>query len=266
MTEMPGWLVKNENYIPQADKDTFINKSILSLLGILSRIRAQSGYRADQFHVSAVWKVAFTIVMIVLLSLSRSLSFVIIINVYLLFILSMMKGNEILQILRVSLAVALFTFIILLPSAFHSYYSITMITPKVFATVMAVSILSRSTQWNAITGALKTFFIPDLFILVLDIAIKYIMLLGEFSLNLLYSLRLRSVGKNDNKYASLSGVAGTLFIKSKEMAEDMYAAMECRGFTGEYRTGRKLVFSFGDLIYILINALIIFTFFYLRKV
>jgi cobalt/nickel transport system permease protein len=178
----------------------------------------------------------------------------------------MMKGNEILQILRVSLAVALFTFIILLPSAFHSYYSITMITPKVFATVMAVSILSRSTQWNAITGALKTFFIPDLFILVLDIAIKYIMLLGEFSLNLLYSLRLRSVGKNDNKYASLSGVAGTLFIKSKEMAEDMYAAMECRGFTGEYRTGRKLGFPFGDLIYLLINALIIFTFFYLRKV
>jgi cobalt/nickel transport system permease protein len=141
-----------------------------------------------------------------------------------------------------------------------------MITPKVFATVMAVSILSRSTQWNAITGALKTFFIPDLFILVLDIAIKYIMLLGEFSLNLLYSLKLRSVGKNDNKYASLSGVAGTLFIKSKEMAEDMYAAMECRGFTGEYRTGRKLGFPFGDLIYLLINALIIFTFFYLRKV
>ncbi|MHB8062215.1 MAG: energy-coupling factor transporter transmembrane component T [Ruminiclostridium sp.] len=261
---MPEWLLKDENYIPQTDKDTFVNKSILSLLGILSRIRTQSGYRTEKFHVSAVLKVAFTFILIALLSMSRSFTFTIIVNVYLLFALSLMSADEIIKILRASFIIALFTFVILMPAAFWgNYYSMTMITPKVFATVIAVNILSYSTPWNLITGALKTFFIPDIFILVLDITIKYIMLLGEFSINMLYSLKLRSVGKNKNKYTSLSGIAGTMFIKSKEMAEDMYVAMECRGFTGEYHIYKKFRFTFADFIYIIINAVIIFTFIYL---
>lgn len=264
---MPEWLLKDENYITQADKDTFINKSILSLLSILSRIRAQSGYSDHFFGVSAVLKVVFTFLLVALISLSRSFTFVIVINVYLLFILSMLHGEEILKILKISFIVTVFTFIILLPAAFWgNYYSIFMITPKIFATVMAVNILSHSTQWNSITGALKTFFVPDIFILVLDITIKYIILLGEFSLNMLYSLKLRSVGKNKEKYTSLSGIAGTMFIKSKEMAEDMYVAMECRGFTGEYRIHTKFKFTISDFIYILINAIIVFTFIYLGRV
>ena len=248
MPVIPEWLLNDENYIPKPDKDTFINKSILSLLSILSRIRAQSVYGTDQFHVNAVLKLAFTFVLIALLSISKNLTFVFVIVVYLLLLLSMMKADVILKILKISIAVTLFTFIILLPSVFLGYYySVIMITPKVFAAVMAVNILSRSTRWNEITGALKTFYIPDIFILVLDITIKYIMLLGEFSLNMLYSLKLRSVGRNRNKYTSLSGIAGTMFIKSKEMAEDMYAAMECRGFTGEYRINKKLSFTFSDI-------------------
>lgn len=263
---MPEWLLKNEKYTPQSDRDTFIDKSILSLLGVLSRIRAQSGYGTDRFQVGAVWKVAFTIFLIVLLSLSRSFAFVITINVYLLLVLSMLKGEEILKILKVSVAVTFFTFIVLLPSVFWgTYYSIIMITPKVFATVTAVSILSHSTKWNSITGALKAFFIPDLFILVLDITIKYIVLLGEFSLHMLYSLKLRSVGRNRDKYGSLSGIAGTMFIKSKEMAEDMYSAMECRGFTGEYHLPRKIRLSFADILYIMINAILLFLFFFFGR-
>ena len=100
---------------------------------------------------------------------------------------------------------AVFTLVILLPAAlWGNYYSIVMITPKVFATVMAVNMLSRSAPWRSITGALKVFFIPDIFIFVLDITIKYIVLLGEFALNMLYSVKLRSVGRNKGKYTSIS--------------------------------------------------------------
>lgn len=263
---MPEWLLKDENYIPQSDKDTFVSKSILSLLSVLSRIKKQSGYRAETFHVSAVLKVVFTVFLIALLSLSRSFTFVIIINVYLLLLLSMMRTEDIVKILKMSFIVALFTFIILMPAAFWgNYYSMVMITPKVFATATAVNILSHSTRWHSITSALKTFFVPDIFILVLDITIKYIVLLGEFSLNMLFSLKLRSVGRNRSKYASISGVAGTMFIKSKEMAEDMYTAMECRGYTGEYRIHKTNKFTYADFIFMIINAVIIFVFFYLGK-
>jgi cobalt/nickel transport system permease protein len=261
---IPEWLLADSNYIPEADKDTFINKSILSLLSLISRIRNQSSYIKDIFKVNAALKVALTFILILFLSISRNLTFVIIVNVYLLLILSMMQGEDILKILRAGFAIAAFTGVILLPSAvMGNYYSMVMITPKVFATVTAVNILSHSTKWNDITSALKIFIIPDIFILVLDITIKYILLLGEFSLNMLYSLKLRSIGRNNSKYTSLSGIAGVMFIKSKEMAEDMYNAMECRGFTGEYKIRKRLKITFYDIIYIAINVIIVMLFFQL---
>lgn len=263
---MHEWLLKDENYIPEGDKDTFINKSILSFLSVLAQIRRQSGCKADIFNVNPAFKVAFTFFLVILLSLSKSLAFVAAANIYLLIILSFLKAEDILKVLKASFLVAVFTFVILIPSAFWgNYYSIVMITPKVFATVTAVNMLSRSTKWNSITGALKAFFIPDIFILVLDITIKYIVMLGEFSLNMLYSLKLRSVGRNKSKHTSLSGIAGTMFLESKEMAEDMYAAMECRGFTGEYHAPKKFAFTFSDFIYIMVNAAIIFIFAYFER-
>lgn len=262
---MPEWLLKDENYIPESDKDTFINKSILSLLSILSRIRAQSVYKND--NVNATFKVAFTFMLILMISLASNFAFIIIINVYLIVILSLMNGEEIIKILKISFITSAFTFVIMLPAAFRGNgFSATMITSKVFATVTAINILSHTTKWNHITSGLKRFFVPDIFIFVLDITIKYIVMLGEFALNMLYSLKLRSVGRNNSKYTSLSGIAGTMFIKSKEMAEDMYYAMECRGFTGEYHKVNEIKFTFADFIYIIINIGIILIFMYMGRI
>ena len=263
---MPEWLLKDENYIPQLDKDTFINKSILSLVSILLKIKTQSAYKTDMFNVNPDFKVAFTFMLITLLSMSRSFAFVIIINVYLLAILSLMQAEEIIKIIKISFVMAIFTFVVLLPAAYWgNSYSSVMITSKVFATVTAVNMLSHSTRWNSITGALKRFFVPDIFILVLDITIKYIAMLGDFTLSMLYSLKLRSVGRNKSKYTSLSGIVGTMFIKSKEMAEDMYFAMECRGFAGEYHSSNRFKFTLADVVYITINAGIVFAFAYLGR-
>jgi cobalt/nickel transport system permease protein len=263
---MPDWLTNKELYIPQADKDTFVNKSILSLLTVVSKIKTQDSSYNDKYQVNAALKVAFTFIMLILLSVSRSFHFVIIIEVYLLVILSIMKANDIVKILKVSLVMTVFTFVIMLPAFIRgNSYSGIMITLKVFATITAIGILTHSTKWSSITSSLKKFMLPDLFILVLDITIKYIVMLGDFTLNMLYSLKLRSVGKNKSKYTSLSGIAGTMFLKSKEMAEEMYYAMECRGFTGEYHVYDKSGFSVTDIIYLIINLGIILIFIYFWK-
>ena len=64
-------------------------------------------------------------------------------------------------------------------------------------------------------------------------------MLGEICAAILTSVRLRSVGKNPQKAKALSGVLGISFLKSGEMAEEMHAAMCCRGFTGEYKKSRN---------------------------
>lgn len=264
-TFMPEWLLKSENYAPVSDKDTFINKSIMSFLKLLSRIRAQGSASGDKLFVSPVFKLAFTLLFIVLLSISQSFTYLYIMVTYIMLALCVMPGEDIIKILRGSLIATLLTFLILLPSAIGgNTYSITMITIKVFTTITAINILSHSTRWDRIIGALKRFHFPDLFIFVFDITIKYIYMLGEFTLEMLYSLKLRSVGKNKNKYASLGGVAGTLFIKSRVMSEEMYSAMECRGFTGEYRSYDKFTFTTADLVYVLINAGIVYTFIFFQ--
>lgn len=262
---MPEWLLKTENYTPPADRDTFIGRSILAFLRLLSRIRAQSDYDKDRLFVSPVFKLVFTLMYIVLLSISRNYTFLYTMITYIAVVLCLMPGRDILKILRGSLAAALFTLIILIPAALQgNTYSIVMIPVKVFASVTAVNILSYSTRWDRLIGALKLFFFPDIFIFVLDITLKYIVMLGEFTLEMLCALRLRSVGKNRSKYVSVGGIAGTLFLRSGEMSEELYYAMACRGFTGEYRGHEKLRVTAADAVYILINAGIVYLFILLK--
>ncbi|SHH99007.1 cobalt/nickel transport system permease protein [Sporobacter termitidis DSM 10068] len=257
---MPEWLQKNENYMPREDKDTFINKSILSFLALIARIKAQDK-KEDRFQANAFFRVLFTLMLVVFVSVSRTFSFIYLVIAYLLLLLCFMPGREIAKILRTGLVMTLFTAIILLPTVFYgNTYSIFIIPVKVLVSIIAVNILSYATRWDQITIALKRFHVPDLMIFILDITLKYIVMLGEFSVEMLYALRLRSVGKNAGKYNALSGVAGTLFLKSRDMAEDMYAAMECRGFTGEYRICQKFRFGLADAAYLLINAGIIYIF------
>jgi cobalt/nickel transport system permease protein len=263
---MPEWLLTSENYRPAGDKDGFINKSIMSMIGLLSRIRAQDAKPRDLFGVQAVFGVLLTLMLVVLLSLTRSFSFVVIILTYDIVLLALMPAKDIIAILKVGIVMTLFTFLILLPAAFYgNTYSYTMIPAKVFATITAVNILSHSIRWNYIISALKRFRIPDLIIFVLDITIIYIVMLGEFSLEMLYALKLRSVGRNREKTSSLSGIAGTMFLKSRIMAEEMYGAMTCRGFTGAYRVHGKFRFGLPDAVYLLVNAGFIYIFIYLQR-
>lgn len=264
-TPLPEWLTKGENYIPAKEKDAFIDKSILSVLGVLSRIRAQGSRRAKGLQAHAETKLALTLLLIVLLAVSRSSAFVLVLSVGLLCRLCVMRAEDIAAVLKSSAIATLFTAAVLLPAGFMgNWHSLGMITPKVFASVTLAALLARGTRWNSLTEALKVFFLPDLFIFVLDITIKYILLLGEFALNMLYALRLRSVGRNSSKHTSLSGVAGTMFLKSGEMAGELHAAMECRGFTGEYLRPKKLSINALDAAAFATAAASIFLFIYLK--
>lgn len=263
---MPEWLLKKDNYVPLKDKDAFINKSIISIFGVLTIFMRQTEYRTSKFEFNALLKLISTLILIVFVSLTKNFTFVLITNVLILVIINFFSINEIKYILKVSLSVAIFTFIILLPSIFLGYgNNALMITLKILVSVASVNILAFTTQWNDLTGVLKVFRVPDMFIFVLDITIKYILVLGEFSLNMIYALKLRSVGKSNNKSTSLSGIVGTLFIKSKEIAEEMYGAMECRGFTGEYKLYKKFKLKLPDYICIVFNVVFIITYFYFDR-
>jgi cobalt/nickel transport system permease protein len=262
---IPDWLQETREYPARPDRNAFIEKSILSMLGLLSRMRPPRTTAGKRGRINARVGLASAVLLILLLSLARDVLFVAYAGALLLAILSVQRGEVILRILTTSLPLAMLTALVMLPSAlWGNPASLTMIPLKVFLSVVALRLLVENEPWESILDALRVFFLPRLFILVLDITTRYLVLLGEHSLAMLWALRLRSVGHNSRKAASLAGIVGALFLKSRQMAEETYAAMECRCFTGRYPGGRARRTSVTDLAALGLDALTVVLFFAVR--
>ena len=257
------WLFKKENYIPMKDNDSFINKTIMHFIGLLGKIKkekvVENGFL---YNINPMLKLVSTIILIILLSISKESTYIYVIGTYFLVQLATIDGKLVKKIFLLSISIPIFTFIMLIPSMIMgNIHNNLMIILKIAITLIGINILSNTTAWHDITKTFKLLFISDLFILVFDITIRYIYLLGEFSLQMLYALKLRSVGKNKNKLKDITSIIGNLFFKTKTMGEDMYSAMECRGFTGEYVSYKKLKLIFIDYIYLIVTISLIIIFF-----
>ncbi len=126
--------------------------------------------------------------------------------------------------------------------------------------------LTEALPWHTLTACLRHFHIPALFIQILDITLKYIVLLGEISLQMLYALKLRSVGRMPSSRKAFSGVLGATFLKSREMSQDMYEAMVCRGFTGDYPAIAGQDWKFVDFWLLLVAGFLLVSYFYVEGV
>ena len=252
---LPDWALNEEKYEPADDRDIFISRSILRVTGILFKIQSQSikNYRKI---FSAGASLIFTLLIIILCACSHKKEFLLIIFVAELVILCLLDGKEIVNILRKSLAASFFGGILILPAIFlYGATTVILLPAKTFLTVTAMQFVTEFFLWNQITSAMRLIHIPDLIIFILDTSIKYIFVLGRLAQDLLTSLKLRSVGKNLQKEKSVSGILGVTFLKSREMSLEMYQAMICRCYTGEYSMINSEKFCAADLILAFIGAI-----------
>jgi len=262
---IPDWLLEKDNYVPKKEKSLYIEKSIFSLIKTISIIRQSKSQVKLLYSINPTLKVISTILSIVLISLSRSFIYLFILDIYILVNLSLMEKRARKRVFMRSLIFPCITLIALIPSMFQGNINNSLLLfQKIIITILLMNLLSHNTKWSEVSKSLKLLFIPDIFIWIMDITIKYIVLLGEYSINLLYALKLRSIGITTNKYNSLTGIMGSLFIKSYKMSEEMFHAMECRGFVGEYKTKMNFKFKKIDYIYITINVLLTSLFIYLN--
>lgn len=130
-----------------------------------------------------------------------------------------------------------FTLIIMLPAVFMGNPR-TMLTVamKVAEAVLVLGIANAEVSWKRMTEAFRQLHFPDLFVLVLDQTLRYLVILGRYSNSLLEAVTMRSVGKLNWKRSGADGILGTTFLKSQQMAQQTEEAMRLRGFVGEYRS------------------------------
>jgi cobalt/nickel transport system permease protein len=263
--DLPDWLVDPPRYDPPRDRDAFVTRSALSIASVLGRFRLDDGHPSP-LSPSAPAKLILGLACILLTSLSRNYFFVLVMLALVLVRACLLPSRKLARVASVAGAAAALTALVMLPAILLGQsHSALLVGTKVLVSVSIAMIVALTTPFNEITGALRAFRVPNLFILTIDMALKNIVSLGRIALEVLTSLRLRSVGRNRDKGASIGGTAGVVLLKSKEAAEVTYASMECRGFEGEYVSGGRGQWRARDAAWAAALAALVVLFVYLQS-
>lgn len=256
------WLLKNENYESMKSKESFIDKSLKSFVKILSDLKRGKLGNSYIYQINTVLKVFFMIINLITISITRSFLSLMIFNIFFFIAFLGIKREDKYKIISLSVIFPFFTLVILLPSIFAgNIRNSLLLFYKVFLNIFYVNIfITYSSSWHSITKALKVFFIPDIFIWIFELSLKYILILGEASVNSLEALKLKAVGIDKKTREKLFPIMGNIFLKSVKLSEEMTLAMECRAFNGEYKTKLNYNLKIIDYIYIIINIVLLINF------
>lgn len=181
--------------------------------------------------------------------------------------LSIMNGEALKRVVKKTGTAAVFSLLITLPAALlGSPGSMGVITTKVIEAVLVLSILNEILSWKEITGSFEALHVPGIFVLVLDMTIRFLILLGRYSNSLSEAVVLRAVGKKNWKDSHIGGILGTTFLKAQRMASETSEAMECRGFAGKYQIYQKHFWSYQDVLYLVLPVVLVVFFLYTESV
>jgi cobalt/nickel transport system permease protein len=96
-------------------------------------------------------------------------------------------------------------------------------------------LLVLCTPWTHVLKALRTLRVPVVMVVVLGMTYRYIFLLLETARDMFESRRSRMVGvlHGRERRAMAAATAGVLMGKTFQLSNDVYMAMQARGFNGE---------------------------------
>ena len=264
---MPVWLAQPQAYEPSAGRDRYLRRTLLSLAGMLVQLRVDDG-RSSRLSPSAPVKLLLAFGCILLVSLSRNYAFTTVLLAFVLVRACFLPAKALRRVASVAVAAAALTFALMLPAVLVGQpQSALNVATKALVSVGLVLAVATTTPHHELTGALRAFHVPALFVLTVDLALKNIVSLGKVAVEVLTALRLRSVGRSVGSGQAIGGVGGTVLLKSADAAADAYEAMTCRCFDGDYRNApksRDRAARFADVAWVAAFALLAVAFFWLE--
>lgn len=234
---IPAWLRETEELTPARDGGAFAVRTLRSLGGLMARLRVQRG-RASGLRIPAAVKLLLLLGLILTLSLARDPILLLALAALILGAVCLLPARELASVLKPALGAALLALVLFLPAMLlrpAGARNNLIAVGKIFLSVTAVNLFNRRTPWNQITGALRKLRVPGVFVFVLDLTLKYIVLLGGLIVDLLTARGLRAVGRDRHPWRSVGGVMGVTFLRSAELSRETWEAMTCRGFTDDYK-------------------------------
>lgn len=98
-------------------------------------------------------------------------------------------------------------------------------------------LLVVTTRWASLLAALRSFGVPSVFVVVLGMAYRYLFVLLLTASELFDGRRSRRVGPLTGRAQRqlATTTAGAMLSKSVQLSDEIYLAMQARGFRGEVR-------------------------------
>jgi cobalt/nickel transport system permease protein len=105
---------------------------------------------------------------------------------------------------------------------------------RVSNSVSLTLLLILTTSWNTVLSALGVLRVPDVFLLILGMTYRYIFVLLHTANDMFLARKSRAVGRLSGAEGRrlLAAVGATLLNKSLHLSEEVYLAMQSRGFRG----------------------------------
>ena len=116
------------------------------------------------------------------------------------------------------------------------------ITLKSWVSVQAAVLLSATTRFPDLLAALQQLRVPKLFVAILGLMWRYLFVISDEASRMLRARTSRSAAAQGapRKGGSIGwrarvtgGMAGSLFLRSLERSDRVYAAMAARGYNGD---------------------------------
>ena len=208
------------------------------------------------------------LLIILLCALSRNAVFTVTVLAVLLARAAALPIRQLKRVMETLFLPCMFTLIIMLPAVFLGSPK-TMLTvtlkvaeAEVAEAVLALSLMGTAVSFQRLTEAFRQLHFPELFVLVLDLSIRYLVILGHYSGALLEAVTMRSVGTVSWKHSGAGGILGTTFLKSQQMAQQTEEAMRLRGFDGAYPALNRSRFGLRDVLILSADVLALLFFVY----
>jgi len=126
------------------------------------------------------------------------------------------------------------------------------ITVKSWLCIQAAVLLAATTQFTDIVTAMKQLRVPVIFTSIIDLMWRYLFIMIEEAQCLLRARSSRSAHDHRSPFnlrfliwqaRMTGGMAGSLFLRSLERSDRVYAAMLSRGYCGELLPAERLPLS-----------------------
>lgn len=251
--KLPAWLLEEQNVPIKKGKEHFLIRNRSSLTSILKQFHAKTEIPFSHYFHPTTW---FLLLIILLLgiSLTKQVLYLWIFSLTLLSIISVLPYRSMIRILKKTLLLCVFPFIVYLPSLFWQNGNFLFIV-RIPLVSLLFSFYTELTSLTDLLTALKKLKLPDIILLQFDITLKYIYVFGDFLMNVLKAVEARALGRHLS-FAIGNNIWGIIYLKALTYSKDLQKAMEARGFNGHYYNS-DIPFTYKDYLILLVTILVL---------